>query len=133
VTRALAFALLLFWPAWATAQSPGWADIMGEADRAWQGGQIADAERLYDAAIIKAESFGESDSRLAQSLTALGLFYCEQGCYSAAAPLLGRALSVTEKAVPPGDPSLVPALINLGDAWLQQGLASAAEPVFRRA
>jgi tetratricopeptide (TPR) repeat protein len=133
VTRALAFALLLFWPAWATAQSPGWADIMGEADRAWQGGQIADAERLYDAAIIKAESFGESDSRLAQSLTALGLFYCEQGCYSAAAPLLGRALSVTEKAVPPGDPSLVPALINLVDGWLQQGLASAAEPVFRRA
>jgi hypothetical protein len=47
VTRVLALALLLFWPAWSTAQSaaqsPGWADIMGAADRAWQGGQIADA------------------------------------------------------------------------------------------
>jgi hypothetical protein len=51
VTRAFALALLLLWPAWASAQSAGWEDIMGAADRAWQAGQIADAERLYAAAI----------------------------------------------------------------------------------
>jgi hypothetical protein len=50
VTRALA--LLLFSPCWAAAQSPGWEEILDAADRAWEAGQVAAAERLYAAAII---------------------------------------------------------------------------------
>ncbi len=61
MTRVLSFALLLCWPGWAAAQLPGWEEILGAADRAWEGGQVADAERLYAAAINRAESFGESD------------------------------------------------------------------------
>ena len=132
MSRALALALLLCWPGWAAAQSPGWEEILGAANRAWEAGQVEDAERLYAAAIKKAEGFGESDLRLARSLSALGVFYREQGRYRDASPLFGLALSVTEKAVPPGDPGPVPALNNLGAAWLQQGQASAAEPLFRR-
>jgi len=132
VTRALALALLLCGPGWAVAQSPSWEEILGAADRAWEGGQVEDAERLYAAAINKAECFGESDLRLARSLAALGVFYREQGRYRDASPLFGRALALTEKALPPGDPGLVPALNDLGAAWLQQGLASPAEPLFRR-
>ena len=90
MTRAFALALLLLWPGWAAAQSPGWEALMGAADRAWQDGQTADAERLFAAAVTKAEGFGESDLRLAQSLTAFGLFYREQGRYGMAAPLLGK-------------------------------------------
>lgn len=132
MTRVLALALLLSSPCRAAAQSPGWEEILGAADRAWEGGQVEDAERLYAAAIKNAESFGESDLRLARGLTALGVFYREQGRYRGASPLFGRALSVTEKAVPPGDPGLVPALNDLGAVWLQQGQAVAAEPLFRR-
>ena len=132
MTWALALALLLSSPCWAAAQSPGWEEILGAADRAWDGGQVADAERLYAAAINKAESFGESDLRLARSLSALGVLYRELGRYRDASPLLGRALTVTENAVPPGDPRLVPALNNLGAVWLQQGQAPAAERLFRR-
>ena len=79
MSRALALALLLFSPCWAAAQAPGWEEILGAADRAWEAGQIEDAERLYSAAIKKAESFGESDVRLARSLTALGVLYRELG------------------------------------------------------
>ena len=102
MTRALALALLLLWPASSAAQSAGWEEILGAAEQAWERGEAGNAERLYAAAIQKAESFGESDLRLARSLTALGLFYRDQGRSREAAPLLGRALSVTEKAVPPG-------------------------------
>jgi tetratricopeptide (TPR) repeat protein len=90
-------------------------------------GEAGNGERLYAAAIQKAESFGEPDLRLARSLTRLGLFYRE------VAPLLGRPLSGTEKAVPPGDPRLVPVLNGLGAVWLGQGQASAAELLIRRA
>ena len=85
MTRVLALALLLLRPEGAAAQSPAWEDIVGAADRAWEGGQITDAERLYATAIMKAESFGESDERLARSLTSLGLLYREQGRYRDAA------------------------------------------------
>jgi hypothetical protein len=43
VTRALALALRLCWPGWAAAQSPGWEEILGAADRAWEAGQVEDA------------------------------------------------------------------------------------------
>jgi len=130
VIRALALALLLSSPCWTAAQSPGWEEILDAADRAWEGGQVADAERLYAAAIKKAESFGESDLRLARSLSALGVFYREQGRYRDASQLFGRALSATEKAVPPDDPSLVPAgLSNAPRRWSVANIS----PLRRRA
>ena len=92
---------LLFWPVAAGAQSPGWEELLAAAERAGDRGQVADAERLYLDAVKQAEGFGESDLRLARSLSELGLFYREQGRSREAAPILHRALSVTEKAVPP--------------------------------
>ena len=68
MTRALALALLLLWPASSAAQSPGWEEILGAADQAWERGQLGTAEQLYAAAIKKAEGFGEADLRLARSL-----------------------------------------------------------------
>jgi hypothetical protein len=132
ISRALAL-LLLLWPIAAAAQSPGWEEQLAAAERAWGRGQVADAERRYLDAVKQAEVFGDSDLRFARSLSELGLFYREQGRTREAAPILHRALSVTEKAVPPDDPRLVAPLNNAGAAWLQQGLAADAEPVFRRA
>src|SRR5215831_14925816 len=125
--------LLVLCPVGAHAQSPGWEELLSAAERAWDRGQVADAERLYLGAVTQAEAFSDADPRLARSLTALGLFYREQGRPREAAPILHRALSVTEKAVPPDDPRLIANLNNVGVAWLQQGLVSDAEPVFRRA
>src|SRR5262249_57379241 len=81
----------------------------------------------------QAESFGAAALRLARSLAALGLFYREQGRLLEAAPILHRALSVTELSVPADDVRLLAPLNNVGVVWLQQGLVGDAEPVIRRA
>src|SRR5499426_438340 len=87
VTPIVLLALLL-WPVAAVAQSPSWEDRLGVAERAWDRGQTAEAERQYLEAVKQAESFGPADPRLAQSLTALGLFYREQGRIPEASPVL---------------------------------------------
>src|ERR1700756_1563154 len=66
---------LLLWPLAAGGQSASWEDLPGPAEGAADRGQVAEAERLYLGAVKQAESFGAADPRLAQSLTALGLFY----------------------------------------------------------
>src|SRR5215510_7553631 len=132
VTPIVLLALLL-WPVAAVAQSPSWEDHLGSAERAWDRGQTAEAERQYLGAVKQAESFGPADPRLAQSLTALGLFYREQGRIPEASPVLHRALSVIEQSVSADDVRLVVPLNNVGATWLQQGLVGDAEPVVRRA
>ena len=120
---------LLLWPLAAGGQSASWEDLLGAAERAADRGQVAEAERLYLGAVKQAESFGAADPRLAQSLTALGLFYREQGRLREASPVLHRALSVTEQSVPADDARLVAPLNSVGAVWLQQGLVGDAEPV----
>src|SRR5215813_9249205 len=113
---------LLLWPLAAAAQSQSWEDLLGAAERAWDRGQAAEAERLYLRAVKQAESFGAADLRLARSLTALGLFYREQGRLREAAPVLHRALSVTEQSVPADDARLV----KIGRAHVSTPVTSAS-------
>jgi hypothetical protein len=55
ISQALAL-LLLLWPVAAAAQSPGWEEQLAAAERAWDRGQVADAERLYVDAVKRPRS-----------------------------------------------------------------------------
>ena len=73
------------------------------------------AEQHFQAALMKAESFGKKDPRLALTLTSLAQAHQGQRQFVKAEPLYLRALLVMEQAKGPNDPDVAAILNNLGD------------------
>ncbi len=106
---------------------------MDAAVEAFVASDYAEAGKQYEAAVNEAEEFGADDSRLAESLNALGVVYREQGRYTESESLLKRALSIREKALGPAHPDVIQSLNNLAGLYHGQGRTAEAEPFLKRA
>ncbi len=75
-----------------------WDNLDQVGVRAFQKGDYVEAQELLEGAVKEAEKFGDSDVRLATSLTNLSRCLIEEGLAKDAEPQLNRALAIREKA-----------------------------------
>ncbi|MGH9591876.1 MAG: tetratricopeptide repeat protein, partial [Bryobacteraceae bacterium] len=124
-------------PAAVLAQLPQqpehWDALMAAATKAYEARQFPDAERLYTDALKEAESFGESDVRLASNLNNLGELDRQTGKYPAAESLYKRSLAIWESARGPEDPGVASVANNLGELYRQMSRYADAETQYKRA
>src|SRR5215831_20391768 len=77
-----------------TCQQETWESAMAAGQQAVREGNYTDAERIYLAAVRKAEEFGPQDRRVAISLSQLAQVYAGQGKYVEAEPVYLQALKI---------------------------------------
>jgi len=95
-------------------------------------GDRTNAERALRAAIQSAEKLDGSTLDLADALIKLGTLKLEMGSLDEAAPLLARALTISEKQLGEDHPDLVILLNELSRLYLKQGAHGLAEPLLLR-
>ncbi len=78
-----------------------WKEHMKEGGKSYHEGRYAEAEKSLQAALKEAERFGPEDQRVFLSLDKLAQLYHDQGKYSEAEPVYGRALAIVEKLLGP--------------------------------
>src|SRR5207245_1746858 len=81
-----------------------WSAVTAQGLAAYTRGDYPESEKLYTQALALAENFGETDDRLAASLSNLGTAYRAQGTYAEAAKLYRRALGLREAMFGPEHP-----------------------------
>ncbi len=109
-----------------------WSRHMRTGESALERGDYTGAVKAIEAAVKKAQGFGERDSRFLESLTALAMLYDIQGRLSEADVLYGRVRN-TEKS---GDPKYSKTAVGpfkLGERFKTEGRYSAAEVLLKRA
>ena len=133
-TAALAAALfcLVTGAASAEAQNSLWETYNDSGEQAFEAGEYAKAQKLFESALKEAEGFGPSDPRLATSLNNLALLYATQGKYDQAEPLYKRSLAIREKALGPHHPDVAASLNNVAELYRAQGKYDQAEPLYQR-
>src|SRR5262249_9540899 len=75
-------------------QEETWESSMAAGQQAVQQGNYAEAERIYQIAVKKAEAYGREDRRVAVSLSQLAQVYAGQGKHVEAEPLYLQALKI---------------------------------------
>jgi tetratricopeptide (TPR) repeat protein len=129
--RGLAVSLLaLLLPA---CQQQTWEAAMAAGQQAVQQGNYADAERIFLAAVHKAEEFGLQDRRVAVSLSQLAQVYAGQGKYVEAEPIYLQALKIYEGVYGENHADVAATLNNLGVLHRMYGQYAQAEPLLLRA
>jgi tetratricopeptide (TPR) repeat protein len=109
-----------------------WETCMKAAVRSQQQGRPAEAARMYEVAIRRAQRFGSHDARLVTSLTGLADLYRQQGDAQKAEPLYLQALALGEKSLGLNHPTV--AACRTGLAALRQARErgpEAADPARR--
>ena len=98
-------------------------------------GRHADAERLYQTALLRMERGAWRDDALhARTLSDLGVAYLVQEKYAEAAPLLREAIELDEHGAVPVDPSThAQTLANLAQATRALGDLDEADALYARA
>lgn len=94
------------WRGAVLAQDGIWEMCLQAGQKAQQQGRPAEAARLYQVALRRAERFDPRDPRRVTSLIALADLYRAQGDAANAAPLYQRALALGEQALGPDNPVL---------------------------
>jgi tetratricopeptide (TPR) repeat protein len=115
----------------ATAEE-AWQMDMTAADSAYQQGDYAEAERLLNVAVERAEGFGSQDQRLALSLNNLAEVYRKLALYDEAEALHRQVLEILEEALGPESPHVGTSLFNLASLYQIRGKYDQAEPLYRR-
>ena len=95
--------------------------------------RIADAEKLFIAAVRTAEALEPQGPRLATALNNLAEFYRVQGEFAQAEPHYWRAITIDEQRLGPDHLHLARDLHNLALLYRAQGRYADAEPLCRRA
>ncbi|MEW6248261.1 MAG: tetratricopeptide repeat protein [Nitrospirota bacterium] len=110
-----------------------WESAMQAGHQAVQRGDYPEAERIYAAAVTKAEAFGRKDRRVAVTLSELAHVYATQGKYVEAEPAYLRALEIYQDVHGEAHPDVAATLNNLGVLHRMHGQYAQAEPLLERA
>lgn len=110
-----------------------WAEAYGTGVRAVSESRYADAEASLLRAAERAESFTPPDSRLLDSLVALGDVLDRTRRPRQAGAEYERALPLLEALKGPADPSVARLLMRIGDTWRTRGSADEAEAAYEKA
>jgi nephrocystin-3 len=87
----------------------------------------------YDDSLAKYETEHPEEKHLGYVLNSLGYFFDKAGYFSAAIPLLRRALSIREKVLGKEHPSTASSLNNFAELLRAKGDYDHAEPLYQRA
>jgi len=133
MTRLRVLAVGLFLLSLPVCQQQTWESAMAAGQQAVQQGNYADAERIFLAAVHKAEEFGLQDRRVAISLSQLAQVYAGQGKYVEAEPVYLQARKVYQAVHGGNHADVAATLNNLGVLHRMYGQYSQAEPLLLRA
>lgn len=112
---------------------PSWEEAMEAGQHAAAQGRYGDAERIFSAAVTKAEQFGAEDRRVAQALSGLAQAYAAQNKHAEAEPAYLRALKIYQAVHGEMHPDVAATLNNLGVLYRRHGQYADAEPLLVRA
>ena len=113
-------------------QKMTWEQYIGEGLEANKRGRYSQAEKLYLAALEKAEAFGDRDPRLGSTLKNLAELYRSQGKYDKAEPLYQRLLIISEKMLGPEHLHLATILDTLAIVYQKQEKHEEAGLLYQR-
>jgi tetratricopeptide (TPR) repeat protein len=116
-----------------SCQEQTWESAMAAGQQAIQQGNYAEAERIYEAAVKKAETYGRKDRRVAVSLSQLAQVYAGQGKHVEAEPLYLQALKIYQAVHGETHADVAATLNNLGVLHRMYGQYAEAEPLLARA
>lgn len=108
------------------AEEAAWDNAIKSGDEFLPSSFYSQAEESYQAAVRKAEEFGDKDRRRARSLNGLAAVYKEQGRYTEAMPVYQRALTIWETTVGPEHPDFATGISNLAILYVSLALRSGA-------
>lgn len=120
-------------PAAGATPQERWVSYNTAGTRALSQGRVADAEKLYIAAVKEAKAFGANDLRLAASLNNLGVLYVKQQQYERADELYLRALAIRRTVLGDAHPQVAQSLANRAYLLQLRGDQEEAETLYRRA
>lgn len=115
------------------AQEAPWEQLMATGAKAFQQGQLVEAEQFYRAALDEVTSAGSDDPRVAPTLNALAVLYHTQGKYAQAETFYQRVLKLLEHTLGADQPALATTMNNLAVVRESQGKLDDAEPLYQRA
>jgi tetratricopeptide (TPR) repeat protein len=116
-----------------SCQEHSWESAMAAGHQAVQQGNYAEAERIYQGAVKKAEQYGREDRRVAVSLSQLAQVYVGQGKHDEAEPLYLQALKIYQAVYGETHTDVAATLNNLGVLHRMYGQYADAEPLLLRA
>ena len=116
-----------------SCSQPSWEEAMTAGQQAVAQGRYNDAERIFSAAVVKAEQFGSGDPRVAQALSGLAQAYALQNKHAEAEPVYLRALKIYQTVHGETHPDVAATLNNLGVLYRRHGQYADAEPLLVRA
>jgi len=119
-------------PAYGDVES-GWSQLIRAARTAFDGGEYEEAARLYSSAVHQQAAVGAPGTRLALSLSELGVVRRYQGRCGESSQLLERGIEVLEGTADTNVSLLRGVWEDLGAAYLCQCLYSRAERAYLRA
>lgn len=117
----------------AEAQEASWEDLVAAGQSAFQAGDYDQAGEKFSVALRIAETFSESDIRLATTLNNLAAVHYMNADYVAAEPMFRRALSIRERSLGRDHVEVATSLNNLAALYREQGNHAAAVPALERA
>jgi tetratricopeptide (TPR) repeat protein len=112
---------------------PSWEEAMAAGQQAVAQSRYGDAERIFSAALVKAEQFGPEDLRVAQALSGLAQAYAAQNKHAEAEPAYLRALKIYQTVRGETHADVAATLNNLGVLYRRHGQYADAEPLLLRA
>ncbi len=130
--RIILLGLLLVWSQ-ACSPDASWETTMLAGQQAYANGEYVKAERIFQAAVMKAETFGEKDLRYGLSLNHLAQAFQAQGKYVEAEPLYLKTLDIVQTMQGAEHPDVAAVLNNLGVLHRMHGQYAEAEPFLTRA
>lgn len=130
---ALLAAVLLLAPLAGRADEATWVRFLDAGTAAYNRRDPGEATRQFELALNEAESFGESDTRLATSLAWLAELYRVQRRFDEAERLIRRTISLDEKYRGPEHTDLAMSLESLALLFHTQNRQREMEPVLKRA
>lgn len=98
-----------------------WEQLYSAGKRANELGNLAEAEKLFCAALQEAEKFAHLELRLAKTLKSLGRVYENTGRQDDAKPLYKRFVEIMERADAKRDPEYVDHMMRLAESWASAG------------
>lgn len=110
-----------------------WEETMQAGETAFQHGQYGDAERIFAAAVKKADQFGPHDRRAAVSLSRLAQAYAAQSKFVEAEPLYLQALAIYQDVYGENHLDVAVTLNNLGVLHRKHGQYADAKRLLTRA
>ncbi len=112
---------------------PSWEEAMAAGQQAVAQSRYGDAERIFSAAVVKAEQSGPEDIRVAQALSGLAQAYTAQNKHAEAEPAYLRALKIYQMVRGETHADVAATLNNLGVLYRRHGQYADAEPLLVRA